>query len=403
MGTCCCEKARTFSHERNVMITKKHNPCLFRIALVWLMVGCGVTTDSRGETKTAANEAVVEFIHVTDFNHPPNDPDDYFDVATVFALHQRGALALRAVCFDVPRDNGGTPGWGDPAVMGLGQLQVMTGASVPFAVGSPHPLTKTGDTQPEATSGDLAAVNLILTTLRESRSPVVIAVNGGSRDVAIALAREPELFRTRCRAIYDLAGLTHGKDSPKENNVVVDPLGAVTVFNTAPCPVYWLPGFDRWPEKGIDLREGPHEAFYQFQQKQLFDVAAPRLINYFAFTLRTGSQPPELKWWRYSNGEPDKTLIAELGKQGRAMWTTAAYLHTAGLSVEEDGRIVPRAEAKSPVFDFTPITMKTDDRCRISWQLAPEGKSRFILTKSSAESYRRAMPLALISLLKELR
>lgn len=351
-------------------------------------------------------EQIVEFIHVTDFYHPPADPDDYYDAATVFALHQRGALSLRAICLDVPRDCVEC-NWGDPAVMAIGQLQVMTGASVPFAVGSPHLLIKTGDTQPTATRGDLSAVNLILATLRESRSPVVIVVNGGSRDVAIAIAREPELFRTRCRAIYDLAGVTDGENSPKENDIVVDPLGAVTVFNTAPCPVYWLPGYDRWPPgkgiEGVDFNAGPHDAFYWFQQKQLFDVASPRLANYFAFTLRTSSQPPELKWWRYLNGTPDTALLTGLGTQLRAMYTTAAYLHAAGLSVEEDGRIVPRAEAKSPVFDFTPITMKADDQCRISWQPAPEGKDRFILTKSNVEVYRRAMPLALISLLKELR
>ena len=381
------------------MMTKQRSQCRSLAALALFVAYCGITADSRGETKNAAN-AAVPFIHVTDFYHPPLDPDDYFDAATVFALHQRGGLSLRAVCLDVPRDDG--VGNHAPAVMALGQLQVMTGASAPFAVGSPHRLTKIGDTQPNATPGDLAAVNLILTTLRESRSPVAIVINGGSRDVAIAIAREPELFRTRCLAIYDLAGVTDGKNSPKENNVVVDPLAAVTVFNTAPCPVYWLPGFDRWPGKDIDWSSGPHDGLYSFEQKWVFDVVSPRLVNYFIFTLRTGSEPPELNWWRYLNGAPDKALVAKFGT-GRGMWTTAAYLHAAGLSVEEDGRIVPRAEAKSPVFAFTPITMKADDQCRISWQPAPEGKARFILAKSSVEAYRRAMPIALISLLKTLR
>ena len=366
----------------------------------------------------SANAAGVDFVHVTDFYHPHADPDDHFDAATVFALHQRGALSLRAVCLDAPYNSvlNGTDklGIGDPAVMALAQLQVMTGASVPFAVGCPRRLTKTGDTQPEATPGDLAAANLILATLREARAPVVISICGGNRDMAIALAREPELFRKRCRAIYISAGRTHGEDSPKECNVHIDPLGAATVFNTAPGPVYWLPAFDAWkgPDEGTGRDDiawgGPHDSLYRVEQKPVFDVVSPRLKNYFAFALRSGQfaaerQPPELNWWRYLNGAPDQALLAEHGAKRRAMWTTAAYLHAAGLTVEEDGRIVPRAEAKSPVFDFAPITIKADGQCRISWQPAPEGKSRFILTKSSAEAYCRAMPLALVSLLKELR
>ena len=393
------------------MIVTKKNLSLPLVIVACFWIGLGTTSGAPGQTRPAALEQPVEFIHVTDFYHPPADPDDYYDAATVFALHQRGLLSLRGICLDAPRE--GVPGWGDPATMAIGQLQVLTGASVPFAVGSPHRLQSIGDTQPHATSSDLAAVNLILTVLRNSRSPVVIAINGGSRDVAIALAREPELFRTRCRAIYNLAGLTEGEDSPQENNVVVDPAGAATVFSRAPCPVYWLTGFHAWPGKhqwkGIEEHAGSHDAFYQFQQKQLFEVISPRLANYFAFALRTKLSPSEpvpltdLNWWRSLNGAPDRKMLARLGEEWRWMWTTAAYLHAAGLAVERDGKLVPRAEAKSPVFDFVPITMAADDQCRISWKLAPENKSRYILTKPNKDYYRQAMPLALVSLLKELR
>jgi acetyl esterase/lipase len=63
--------------------------------------------------------------------------------------------------------------------MAIAQVQVMTGASVPFAAGCPRRRTKSGDTRPEATLGDLAAANLILATLRAARAPLVISICGG--------------------------------------------------------------------------------------------------------------------------------------------------------------------------------------------------------------------------------
>ena len=104
-----------------------------------------------------------------------------------------------------------------------------------------------------------------------------------------------------------------------------------------------------------------------------------------------------LKWSRSRRRYERQGLLVE-----QAALETAETACIAD-APERAARAHARAEAKSPVFDFAPITMKADDQCRISWQPAPEGKARFILAKSSVEAYRRAMPIALISLLKTLR
>lgn len=47
--------------------------------------------------------------------------------------------------------------------------------------------------------------------------------------------------------------------------------------------------------------------------------------------------------------------------------------------------------------------LDSDNKCRLTWQPTPEGKTRFILTKSSIEAYRRAMPPELIRIQCSLR
>ena len=70
---------------------------------------------------------VTPMIHATDLYHPHGDPDDHFDLATVFGI---AAFDLRAVVIDMGKDGVGRPGM--PPVQ---QMMHITGKTVPCATG----------------------------------------------------------------------------------------------------------------------------------------------------------------------------------------------------------------------------------------------------------------------------
>ena len=76
---------------------------------------------------------MTRFIHQTDIFHPHGDPDDHWDLATVYALAARGALDLQGLLFDYPPAHR----TGDPATLAMAQLGHITGITgVPLTVGS---------------------------------------------------------------------------------------------------------------------------------------------------------------------------------------------------------------------------------------------------------------------------
>lgn len=79
-------------------------------------------------------------LHQTDLFHPHGDPDDHWDLACVYALAFRGDTRLKGVLIDFPP--GRLPG--DPDVMAVGQLNLITGMAVPVAepveAGRPLPI-----------------------------------------------------------------------------------------------------------------------------------------------------------------------------------------------------------------------------------------------------------------------
>jgi hypothetical protein len=71
-------------------------------------------------------------IHQTDLFHPHGDPDDHFDLATVFALAAQQRLDLRGIVIDYPPPRRR----GDPALGAVAQFSRLTGVVAPVAVGT---------------------------------------------------------------------------------------------------------------------------------------------------------------------------------------------------------------------------------------------------------------------------
>ena len=65
---------------------------------------------------------MTRLVHQTDLFHPHGDPDDHWDLASVYALAMRGAFDLRGVMLDYPPDHRA----GDPATLAMAQLGFIT-------------------------------------------------------------------------------------------------------------------------------------------------------------------------------------------------------------------------------------------------------------------------------------
>jgi hypothetical protein len=358
----------------------------------------------------AAPQSKAALIHATDLFRPHIDPDDHFDLATVFALAARGRFDLRAVMIDHPPPGAAV----DPDVQAVAQLARLTGLAVPVLTGSPRrfdPAEASLAENREATGGMRALLRL----LRESPVPVMISIVGSSRDVALAGRLEPKLFAAKCAGIFLNAGSgtpDRAKAAQLEYNVNLDPVSYAAIFDL-PCPVYWLPCFEVAPGGGVPWAVAEYGTFYRFLQKDLFSLLSPRLQNYFLFMLKQGESEREYQteidalrpsWLRTLESPPDEGLLGRQGARPRNMWSTAGFFHAAGLAVTMTGAILERGGATSgpPVFTLDPVRVRCGADGITEWAPDPKSRDRFIFHIRDKDRYAAAMTAALGELLGSL-
>jgi len=357
----------------------------------------------------AATESRPALIHATDLYRPHIDPDDHFDLATVFALAAQGRFDLLAVMIDHPPAGAAV----DPDVLAVAQLARITGLAVPVLTGSPRRLEPAEASLPE--NGEATAgVRTLLKLLGESRRPVLISVVGSCRDVALAGRLAPDLFKAKCAGVY----LNAGSGTPDralaarlEYNVNLDPVSYAAMFDL-PCPLYWLPCFEVAPGGGVPFASGEFGTFYRFAQTDLFSRLSPRLQNYFAFMLKQGesdrahhSEADALSpsWLRALEAPPDEALLERQGALARNMWSTAGFFHAAGLSVTGSGGLVGHDDsAAEPVYTFDPIRVRCGADGVTEWSPDPGSRGRFIIHVRDQERYPAAMTAALGEILSSL-
>jgi hypothetical protein len=337
-------------------------------------------------------------IHVTDLFRPYNDPDDHWDLATVYALACRGAHDLKGVLIDYPPKRAGD--W-NPDITAVAQLNHITGLSVPVSVGSPHPMRSRGDTQPYASRGDHAGVRMVLDILRQSNEPVVISVVGCCRDIAVASKQAPALFAEKCAAVY----LNAGTGSPNEDlarkleyNVSLGRAAYAALFDL-PCPLYWMPCFEEMrPRTGRVVRAyGTH---YRFRQSDILPDLSPRVRNYFASMFTKKS---DHAWLSSLYRPPDQAVLSEHGGHMRSMWCTGGFLHAAGSTVTTDGTIVPLDRAgTTAAFTFDPVAVRCTDEGVTTWSHERSARTRFIFHVRDTARYEAAMTKALRAVLMRL-
>jgi hypothetical protein len=359
---------------------------------------------------SAAAGPRIGLIQATDLFRPHNDPDDHFDLATVFALAAQGRFELLAVMIDHPPEGLAA----DPDVLAVAQLSRITGLAVPVLTGSPRRLDPAEAARAGHRDGT-PGVRALLRILRDSARPVAISIVGSARDVALAGRLEPGLFAGKCAGVYLNAGSgtpDKAKAARLEYNVNLDPVSYAAIFDL-PCPVYWLPCFEVAPGGGALFASGEFGTYYRFLQKEVFDRLSPRLGNYFAFMLKQGESEGGFQteaealrpsWLRTLEGPADRVLLERQGSRFRNMWSTAGLFHAAGLSVSAAGRAMTREGAPdSPVFTFDPVRVKCGADGVTEWSPDPKSKDRFLFRVRDRDRYASAMTAALGDLLATLK
>ena len=339
----------------------------------------------------------LRLVHQTDLFRPHGDPDDHFDLACVYALAQRGAVRLDGVLCDFPPPRR----TGDPDLAAVAMLNYLTGLATPMVVGMPQRPTSKSDKLERAPSNDLGGVNWLLRVMRESPEPIAICLAGSTKDVAVAVRREPALFAAKCRAVYLNAG-TGAPDSYKgrlEFNVNLDPASYATLFEL-PCPLYWLPCYDHLDPKGPDshdvMRYGTN---YQFWMGDVLPQLSPPMQNFFLSML---NQDPGTHWLRTLRAAPDAKSLATW-RQKRSMWSTPSFFQMAGVTVTDDGSIVPLGQATDrAVYCFRPVRVTCTPDGRTHWEPGESNPPRFKFEVVNCDCYNSAMTAALRELLRPL-
>ena len=342
-----------------------------------------------------AAEAVrsVPVIYCTDLFHPHDDPDDHFDLATLYAMPE---LDIKGVVPDQGRKQVERPGR-----IPVSQMNRITGRSVPAVIGLSDPLKSPDDKALNQQSQFQGGVELIVQTVRASARPVCIATLGSVRDVVCAFNRDPELFRTNVAMVVAFIGEA---SDPKfqEYNVGLDPQAFVGLMRSG-LAVYWVPCFNGglWQNRG-------HASFWRANHRALLERAVPEVIQYFIYAREKETSEPLAFLSRPVEPERQARLFAGT----RNLWCAAVLGVMSGREVVLDGgkwtSILPlgaRAAAvtgRSPLFGFSAAEVTVSDTGVVSYGKGPDSHKVMRFEVRDSIQYESGMVEATAALLTSL-
>lgn len=345
----------------------------------------------------------VQVIHQTDIFLPAADPDDHYDLASQFALAHMGLIDLSDVLIDWPppqealqhiNDHIGDPrSWGlvtgAPAVESVAQLSLLTGIWPKVTIGAP----RSSGMNARGTSIGTGSGRTLLVALDRADEPVDIHIVGSCSDVAAAAALDRDLFTAKCRRVYVNAGSSRPfADAPTNWNAALDPSAYRAMFSL-PCPTYWAPGY----EVNLERVVAEYSSYWGFDQGPFLDKLPPRLRQYFIWAL---DQPGDVNWFEAMDAE--HTLSPERFKERRNMWSTAGFLHSAGLTVLADGTIADVSASEPGVFEFVTVDWSCDEQGRTTWSPSDSDDGNYLFRVSNQTAYEAAMTTALADLPRRL-
>lgn len=343
-----------------------------------------------GINQTTSVEKVqrVPIIYCTDLFHPHDDPDDHFDLATLFALPE---LEVKAILLDQGEKQEQKPGR-----ISLEQIFHLTGRRVPYAIGLSQKLKSLSDMGKDQPSKFQGAVELLLETLNDANEPVVIVTTGSVRDVCAAFNRNPDLFLTKVKRLY--LNIGNAEVGGSEYNVDLDPNAYVGLLRSG-LQIYFCPCLP------MDSRN-IYSTYWRFRQGDILESVPLGLQNFFIYALQV-VRPDEIDSIKAltMNLRPFRHLVWQME---RNMWSTASLIAAAGREIYrmEKGYVASSQPLTDwqPVklFSFVPARVEVDEIGRTKEVTTNASKANvLIFVTSEAERYSKAMCDILKALLSQ--
>jgi hypothetical protein len=350
----------------------------------------------------AAGPEKIPLIHTTDLFHPPADPDDHLDLATLFALDE---FDIRAVLLDravMQSTTAGEP-YREPGFVPVVQLCYLTGRSAPVAAGPGALLKSPADAAADRPRREQAAIELLLRVLRESPEPVVVTVLGSARIVTAAFNRDPELLRRKVKSIVVNAGSSG--DDASEYNVMIDVAAYVGLFRSG-LPIDWYPCAAPGPNRSVALNTVDRNSYWKAAHADLFRGLPQPLLGWFVHGFAANGRGDLLRALR----EQGRGSAGAMLMQGeRHMWSTASMALAAGrvlAKTPEGWRFVPAAKvpagAETQLLALDPVSVTVTDDGRTKWQSAPGGSHIRLFRRHAGPEHTAAITEALNALLRSM-
>lgn len=328
----------------------------------------------------------VPLVYGTDLFHPHDDPDDHFDLATVFAL---GEFDVKAILLDLGARQKRKPGR-----IPVEQMLRLTGREVPYAIGLSEKLRSPDDkglNQPKEYQG---AIDLLLNTLRGSREPLVMMFTGSVRDACAAFNREPQLLQEKTTRLYINIG--NLQENRGEWNESLDPQAYLGLMRSG-LPIYWCPCLP------TNVNRSTH---WKFKHGEVLEGVPPALLNWFIYAMQR-SRPDEL--------DPLEALTMDLRPwrhlvmgMDRNMWCTGPLIHAAGRNVYKVGdrwnaaTAPPAGGIPADVFTFVPAKVEIREvkaRARTRWTETTTASNMHLYKVLQPEHHEPALKCCLRNLL----
>jgi hypothetical protein len=299
----------------------------------------------------------VPVVYSTDLSHPHDDPDDHFDIVTLYALKE---LDILGIILDQGKRQDRAPGR-----IPVEQMNALTGRNVPCAVGLSDPLKTPVDQAVGQDTKYQNGVELIIKSLKRSADPVTIITVGSLRDTAAAFNRQPDLFRKKVAKLLIFIG--EASANTTEWNVGLDTNAFIRIMNSG-LPVWWVPCFD-----GGNFKNRGNASFWTADQAELLRDAPDSVMNFFIYALHNKTLPHHLNYLYSEVNDQDKALVLT-GR--RRLWCAAVFTLVAGrIIIEREGEYIPvnPEEARSEdekvhPFRFLPFSLFVDENARVVYE-----------------------------------
>lgn len=368
-----------------------------------LVAGSAVSGKLAAATEVSQVPATVRgkipLVHTADLYHPPQDPDDHLDLATILGLPE---YDLRGVVLDVTRKFllNKPDGWDiprDPGYVPVAQLGYLTGRAIPAAMGPMDPLAHPGDTAADRPAAEQAGIRLLLDILEQSAEPVTISVVGSARVLAAAYNRAPDLVKRQTRAVLLNAGMTGGLK--REWNVGLDPAAYVALWRSG-LPIHWYPC---GTEKSAFVPVHERGTYWKASHRELFRDLPAGLRAWFCYAFAGESRGDIIR----ALAETGRGAVWEHVLAGeRNLWATASLAMGAGrvLARTPTGwRFVPAAAAtglETWPWRMDPIAATVDEAGNVAWAVTSQQAHHWLFGRKP-DAYSVPMAEALNALLRE--